>query len=154
MCITEREKFVVPVRAIGARAILDFPDDVHFSVGVVKYPSSRTLLVRNIGNKEAKFSLSTEKWVWDVNEWNHKEELSLLSQLIQICVHNICVHFVFMNRPFTVSPDNGTLAVNDSIQITVEFQPMTVGDHFRELVLHYDTGELVTFKSMQRYHES
>ena len=60
-CITEREKFLVPVRAIGARAILDFPDQVHFKECPVKYSSSRTLLVRNIGNKEAKFALSAEK---------------------------------------------------------------------------------------------
>ena len=60
-CITEREKFLVPVRAIGARSILDFPDDVFFKDCPVKYSTSRTLLVRNIGNKEAKFVLTTEK---------------------------------------------------------------------------------------------
>ena len=34
--VTEREKFVVPVRAIGARALLDFPDTVTFSSAPVK----------------------------------------------------------------------------------------------------------------------
>lgn len=62
LCITEREKFVVPVRAIGARAIVDFPDDVVFPTGPVKNPTTKTLLVRNIGNRDAKFSLSTEKY--------------------------------------------------------------------------------------------
>ena len=61
LCITEREKFLVPIRAIGARAILDFPDDVNFAPSPVKHPTTRTLLVRNIGNRDAKFSLSTEK---------------------------------------------------------------------------------------------
>ena len=61
VCITDREKFVVPVHAIGARAILDFPDEVIFPPAPVKYPSSKVLLVRNIGNREAKFKLSTEK---------------------------------------------------------------------------------------------
>ena len=61
ICITERERFLVPVRAVGSRAILDFPDDVIFKDCPVKYSSSRTLLVRNIGNLEAKFALSTEK---------------------------------------------------------------------------------------------
>lgn len=61
MCVTEREKFVVPVKAIGARAILDFPDDIHFPVCPVKYPNTKTILVRNIGNKEAKFSLGVKK---------------------------------------------------------------------------------------------
>lgn len=36
MCVTEREKFVVPVRAIGARALLDFPDKVNFPTSPVK----------------------------------------------------------------------------------------------------------------------
>ena len=71
ICVTEREKFIVPVRAIGARAILDFPDDVHFPICPVKYPNNRTLLIRNIGNREAKFTLETEKSVdvWDICTW-------------------------------------------------------------------------------------
>ncbi|XP_066540500.1 hydrocephalus-inducing protein homolog isoform X2 [Hoplias malabaricus] len=60
LCVTEREKFEVPIRAIGGRAILDFPDQVHFPLCPVKCSSQRTLLVRNIGNWEAKFHLSTQ----------------------------------------------------------------------------------------------
>ncbi|NXS93719.1 HYDIN protein, partial [Jacana jacana] len=59
-CITEREKFVVPIRAIGARAILDFPDQLNFSVCPVKYSTQRTLLVRNVGNREARYCISTQ----------------------------------------------------------------------------------------------
>ncbi|KAM6380942.1 hydrocephalus-inducing protein homolog [Pluvialis apricaria] len=59
-CITEREKFVVPIRAIGARAILDFPDQLNFSVCPVKYSTQKTLLVRNIGNREARYRISTQ----------------------------------------------------------------------------------------------
>ncbi|XP_074748293.1 hydrocephalus-inducing protein homolog isoform X5 [Strix uralensis] len=59
-CITERGKFIVPIRAIGARAILDFPDQLNFSVCPVKYSSQKTLLVRNIGNREARYRISTE----------------------------------------------------------------------------------------------
>ncbi|XP_015729352.1 hydrocephalus-inducing protein homolog isoform X2 [Coturnix japonica] len=58
-CITEREKFVVPIRAIGARAILDFPDQINFSVCPVKHSTQRTLLVCNVGNREARYSIST-----------------------------------------------------------------------------------------------
>ncbi|XP_021264314.1 hydrocephalus-inducing protein homolog isoform X3 [Numida meleagris] len=59
ICITEREKFVVPIRAIGARAILDFPDQLNFSVCPVKHSTQRTLLVRNVGNREARYHIST-----------------------------------------------------------------------------------------------
>jgi len=63
VCITEREKFVVPIRAIGARAVLDFPDEVVFPAGPVKHSQSRVLLVRNIGNADATFSLTVDKYV-------------------------------------------------------------------------------------------
>ncbi|XP_064641495.1 hydrocephalus-inducing protein-like isoform X2 [Lineus longissimus] len=104
LCITEREKFVVPVKCIGARALLDFPDEVHFAASPVKYPSTKTLLVRNVGNREAKFSLTVDK-------------------------------------PFKVTPENGILPINESMQVTVEFKPTTVGDHQKDLLLHYDTGD-------------
>ncbi|XP_047678536.1 hydrocephalus-inducing protein-like isoform X5 [Tachysurus fulvidraco] len=58
--MTEREKFEVPIRAIGPRAILDFPDELHFSLCPVKCLSQKTLLVRNIGKGKAKFQLSTQ----------------------------------------------------------------------------------------------
>ncbi|KAM9374294.1 hydrocephalus-inducing protein homolog [Phaethornis superciliosus] len=60
ICITEREKFIVPIQAIGARALLDFPDQLNFSSCPVKYRTERTLLVRNIGNREAHYSISTQ----------------------------------------------------------------------------------------------
>ncbi|KAM6409238.1 hydrocephalus-inducing protein homolog [Rhynochetos jubatus] len=59
-CITEREEFIVPIRAIGARAILDFPDQVNFSTCPVKYSTQKTLLVRNIGNREARYCINTQ----------------------------------------------------------------------------------------------
>ena len=36
VCTTERERFVVPVRAVGVRALLDFPDEIHFPSSPVK----------------------------------------------------------------------------------------------------------------------
>nr|XP_023682867.1 hydrocephalus-inducing protein-like isoform X2 [Paramormyrops kingsleyae] len=59
ICVTERERFEVPIRAVGPRAILDFPDHLHFPVSPVKCLSQRTLLVRNVGRCEARFQLST-----------------------------------------------------------------------------------------------
>ena len=57
VCITEREKFVIPVRAVGGRAILDFPDKVTFATCPVKFPSTKVLLVRNVGQRAASFSV-------------------------------------------------------------------------------------------------
>lgn len=61
VCITEREKFVIPVRAVGPRAVLDFPDVVDFHHGLVKHSNSKTLLIRNVGTRDGKFQLVTEK---------------------------------------------------------------------------------------------
>ncbi|XP_054435188.1 hydrocephalus-inducing protein homolog [Pteronotus mesoamericanus] len=58
-CVTEREKFIVPIKARGARAILDFPDQLNFSTCPVKYSTQKILLVRNIGNKDAVFHITT-----------------------------------------------------------------------------------------------
>ena len=63
MCTTEREKFMVPIRALGVRAILDFPDEIAFPAGPVKHVQSRVLLVRNVGNADATFSLTVDKYL-------------------------------------------------------------------------------------------
>ncbi|XP_047451812.1 hydrocephalus-inducing protein homolog [Mugil cephalus] len=102
--VTERERFEIPIRAIGPRAILDFRDKLHLPVCPVKASTQKTHLVRNIGNSKAKFSLDTQ-------------------------------------RPFSVTPSSGTLDVGESMQVTVVFSPMTVGDHMQDLLLHYHTGE-------------
>ncbi|XP_059717110.1 hydrocephalus-inducing protein homolog [Haemorhous mexicanus] len=60
VCVTERERIVVPIRAIGARAILDFPDQLDFSKCPVKCSTQKTLLVRNVGNQAARYRLSTQ----------------------------------------------------------------------------------------------
>ncbi|XP_006878929.1 PREDICTED: hydrocephalus-inducing protein homolog [Elephantulus edwardii] len=60
-CITEREKFIVPIKARGARAILDFPDTLNFSTCPVKYSTQKILLIRNIGNRDAVFHLKTQR---------------------------------------------------------------------------------------------
>ncbi|XP_061876014.1 hydrocephalus-inducing protein homolog [Colius striatus] len=60
ICVTEREKFTVPIRATGARAVLDFPAQLNFSVCPVKCSTQKTLLVHNLGNREARYSISTQ----------------------------------------------------------------------------------------------
>ncbi|NXX73608.1 HYDIN protein, partial [Urocolius indicus] len=60
ICVTEREKFTVPIRAVGARALLDFPAQLSFSVCPVKCSTQKTLLVRNLGNREARYNISTQ----------------------------------------------------------------------------------------------
>jgi hydrocephalus-inducing protein len=49
--VTEREKFIVPIRAVGCRALLDFPDTLNFGAVPVKHLQEKPIMVRNIGEK-------------------------------------------------------------------------------------------------------
>ncbi|NWR24501.1 HYDIN protein, partial [Emberiza fucata] len=60
VCITARERIVVPVRAVGARAVLDFPAQLDFSKCPVKVSTQQTLLVRNVSTRAARYQLSTQ----------------------------------------------------------------------------------------------
>ena len=57
MCVTEREKFLVPVRAVGSRPKMNFPDQLHFGSCPVKSTSRKMVLVQNIGSTVAKFRM-------------------------------------------------------------------------------------------------
>ena len=41
-----------------------------------------------------------------------------------------------------MSPPTATLAVNACMQVSVEFVPKKVGDHNKDLMIHYNTGKL------------
>ncbi|CAE7232366.1 HYDIN [Symbiodinium sp. CCMP2456] len=55
--VTERERFIVPIRATGCSALLDMPDELDFGVSPVKFESPKTIMVRNVGEKATKFLL-------------------------------------------------------------------------------------------------
>ena len=54
----------------------------------------------------------------------------------------ITVVLTMFSRPFSVTPASGTLDVGESMQVTVDFHPTTVGDHRQDLLLHYHTGKI------------
>ncbi len=45
VCVTEREKFIVPIRARGVRPALALPDSLAFGSAPVKTVASKTLVV-------------------------------------------------------------------------------------------------------------
>ena len=56
--ITEREKFVVPIVAVGKRAMIDFPDSINFGKDCpVKYVTEKPVIIRNLGDKTTKWEL-------------------------------------------------------------------------------------------------
>lgn len=71
-CVTERETFFVPIFAIGNRgisesnsykslAIIDLNDDILFGRCPVNFDSSKTILLRNIGDAPAKFDIEASQ---------------------------------------------------------------------------------------------
>jgi len=54
---TEREKFIVPIKAIGKRAMIDFPDSLDFGNVPVKYMTEKPVIIRNLGDKTSKWNL-------------------------------------------------------------------------------------------------
>jgi len=57
--ITEREKFIVPLKASGTFAALDFPDQIDFGICPVKAKNSKVVIVRNVGTRASNFVFST-----------------------------------------------------------------------------------------------
>ena len=57
MVVTEREKFIVPIVAVGKRAMIDFPDVLDFGNCPVKYYTEKPVIIRNLGEKTTKWSL-------------------------------------------------------------------------------------------------
>ena len=57
MVVTEREKFIVPIRAVGCRAMLDFPDTLDFGLVPVKHIAEKPVMIRNIGEKTTKWHI-------------------------------------------------------------------------------------------------
>ena len=55
--VTEREKFIVPIAAVGKRAMLDFPDVLDFSSCPVKFNTEKPVIIRNLGDKTTKWTL-------------------------------------------------------------------------------------------------
>jgi hydrocephalus-inducing protein len=59
--VTEREKFIVPILAIGKRAMIDFPDTINFGRECpVKYVTEKPVIIRNLGDKTTKWELQLE----------------------------------------------------------------------------------------------
>lgn len=56
VCVTERERFVLPVRARGRFAALDIPDEIALGFCPVRVRTTKVLTVRNVGTRAAKFA--------------------------------------------------------------------------------------------------
>ena len=58
VCVTEREKFIVPLRAAGKAAALSMPDALSFPNVPVRASTVRTMVLRNVGSKGTAYRLA------------------------------------------------------------------------------------------------
>lgn len=61
--ITESTNQVKIILAIGPRPILDIPNRIEIPITAVTISSSKTILVRNLGDAPAIFNFSIDKYV-------------------------------------------------------------------------------------------
>lgn len=60
--VTEREKFVVPIIAIGKKPLIIFPDEINFGNSCpVKYYTEKPIIIHNKGEKTAKWEIKLPK---------------------------------------------------------------------------------------------
>ncbi|CAH7062215.1 Hydin [Phodopus roborovskii] len=120
-CITEREKFIVPVKARGARAILDFPDELNFSTCPVKYSTQKVLLVRNIGNKDSVFHLKTRSMF---------PPCAFLGEMVFVCLYGAAIdvnirldkNSLIMEKTYISLANQRTITIHNRANIIAHFQ--------------------------------
>jgi hypothetical protein len=66
ICCTEREKFVIPVKALGPRGWIDLPDVIEIEDAPVKSVCTKTILVRNMGDTECMFKIQSLSALFNV----------------------------------------------------------------------------------------
>lgn len=83
LCCTEREKFLVPIRAVGNRPSVTFPNDLDFGTCPVKSAVRKVLIVQNVGSGVAEYTMRSMNKEFEVGG----EEISMqpgASQMIEV----------------------------------------------------------------------
>jgi len=106
---TERERFIIPLRAEGERPSMDLPASMEFGTCPVNHTTVKTMMVRNNGSLPMTFAFST---VFDDGRSVSVSELSGDGS---------------QQSPFTCEPAHGILQVEESIQVLVSFTPTNTG---------------------------
>ena len=79
--VTERERFIVPLRATGCRAVLDFPDVLDFGAVPVKHNHEKPVMIRNIGEKTTQWHIKVPNG-FKVNKTEGILEIGQSEQLV------------------------------------------------------------------------
>ncbi len=80
--VTEREKFIVPIRAIGCKAVLDFPDTLDFDRVPVKHEVKKPVIISNIGEKATKWHIALSSTCFIASKTEGILEIGQSEQLV------------------------------------------------------------------------
>ncbi|XP_063234801.1 hydrocephalus-inducing protein-like [Bacillus rossius redtenbacheri] len=151
---TELSKITVPVYAIGPRPLLDFPDSICMPSTAVKISSTKSIIIRNMGEIPAVFVLSTERPFVI-----HPERAILaVGELMQVIITFTCFKAGSFAGKLNVNYETGERLVvslhgtakNDNIELsrdTVQFQDTFVGLKRQDSVtLHNAGSHVIQFK--------
>lgn len=140
---TEREKFIVPIRAQGARAMLNLPASIAFGETCpCRSTSSRTVLVSNIGKCSSAFSLMASP------PFTVAPQRAFLNvgETLQLQVHLTPVSVGEVRGSLTLQFDNGSHSTaclyGQSVEIDVAVTPTDV----------QFVGTFVTKTTLQYFH--
>ncbi|TGZ50588.1 hypothetical protein DBV15_08089 [Temnothorax longispinosus] len=152
--INDTEIFAVPVIAIGPRPILDIPDRIEIPATAVKIPSSKTILVRNIGDAPAIFNFCSDS-DFSIFHGRYEKLFQLVHSMevvrrVNLVHYNICLpdihelvcqriytdeiasltneNFRYNHMSFLLTPKEGEIWPQSSVDITVIFRAMEVGE--------------------------
>ncbi|EFJ12294.1 hypothetical protein SELMODRAFT_425615 [Selaginella moellendorffii] len=62
LAVTDREKFVIPVRCVGLKPMVDVPDEIIFPPTPAKCSYKKNVMIHNVGKKKAVFRLRTSEF--------------------------------------------------------------------------------------------
>ncbi|KAL7750642.1 hypothetical protein RI367_003984 [Sorochytrium milnesiophthora] len=162
VCHTERETFVVPVCAIGPRgmpnsllhkskalilctvAVLDLPDEINFSVIPVRHTTTRTLLLRNIGSRDAKFVTSILMSSAASDDDDNAADNAFAARRSYGQLSSMPTKRAPLANPYTIKPSSGFVPVGQSMQLNVECFAKQGQLYPGALIVHYDTGERIS----------
>jgi hydrocephalus-inducing protein len=79
---TEREQFIVPIRAIGCKALLEFPDVLDFGRVPVKHETKMPIIISNIGETATKWQIQLPNSCFNANKIEGILEIGQSEQLV------------------------------------------------------------------------
>lgn len=142
--VTEREKFIVPIRAIGCKAVLDFPDFLDFGRAPVKHQTKRPVIISNIGEKATKWHIALSSICFSANKTEGILEIGQSEQLVfEFCPQEARVYMEKLSLSYdNLEAEVGLKGESYTAEVYLSQQVLTMKPTYVGLT-YYDYVELI-----------